>query len=439
MRRAGEQSLVLCVWSVFRICAHKESEEKMSRVIVIGAGPAGMFAAIAAAENGHHVLLLEKNEKTGKKLFITGKGRCNITNACDVEDFFQNINGNAKFLYSAVYGYDNFRVMQFFEENGLKLKTERGNRVFPQSDHSSDVIATLNRRMHELGIECRLHTQVMSLLMKNDRVYGLKIANGDILEADDIIVATGGMSYQSTGSTGDGYRFAEEAGIHVTERIPALVPLCTEEAYVRELQGLSLKNVVVRIKDGKKCLYEDFGEMLFTHFGVSGPLILSASCKVGKILQKKKLQMEIDLKPALDNLQLDKRILREFDENQKRQFKNAITKLFPAKLLPVILQLSGITPEKKVNEITKEERAKFVSLIKHMPFTIVGMRDFNEAIITSGGVSIKEINPHTMESKKVHHLYFAGEVLDLDAVTGGFNLQIAWSTGHLAGESVGRE
>ena len=330
-------------------------------------------------------------------------------------------------------------MIQFFEENGLKLKTERGNRVFPQSDHSSDVIATLNRRMHELGIECRLHTQVMSLLMKNDRVYGLKTANGDIIEADDIIVATGGMSYQSTGSTGDGYRFAEEAGIHVTERIPALVPLCTEEAYVRELQGLSLKNVVVRIKDGKKCLYEDFGEMLFTHFGVSGPLILSASCKVGKILQKKKLQMEIDLKPALDNLQLDKRILREFDENQKRQFKNAITKLFPAKLLPVILQLSGITPEKKVNEITKEERAKFVSLIKHMPFTIVGMRDFNEAIITSGGVSIKEINPHTMESKNVHHLYFAGEVLDLDAVTGGFNLQIAWSTGHLAGESVGRE
>lgn len=411
----------------------------MSRVIVIGAGPAGMFAAIAAAENGHQVLLLEKNEKTGKKLFITGKGRCNITNACDVEDFFQNINGNAKFLYSAVYGYDNFRVMQFFEEQGLALKTERGNRVFPQSDHSSDVIAALNRRMRELGIECRLHTEVTSLLIKNDQVYGLKIANGDILEADDIIVATGGMSYQSTGSTGDGYRFAEEAGIQVTERIPALVPMVAEEAYVRELQGLSLKNVTVRIKDGKKCLYEDFGEMLFTHFGVSGPLILSASCKIGKTLQKKNLQMEIDLKPALDKEQLDKRILREFDENQKRQFKNAITKLFPAKLLPVMIQLSGIDPEKKVNEITKEERANFVSLIKHMPVTITGLRDFNEAIITKGGVSVKEIDPHTMESKKISHLYFAGEVLDLDAVTGGFNLQIAWSTGHLAGESIGRE
>lgn len=408
----------------------------MSKVIVVGAGPAGMAAAIAAAENGHKVILLEKNEKTGKKLFITGKGRCNITNACDTEDLFKNINGNVKFLYSAIYGYDNFRVMDFFESNGLPLKTERGNRVFPQSDHSSDVIATLNKKMRQLGIDVRLFTEVEGLIIDEGCVKGVNIKGERPEKADSVIIATGGFSYQTTGSNGDGYRFAEEAGMKVTDILPSLVPLTAVEDYVKELQGLSLKNVQVKIFDGKKCLYDEFGEMLFTHFGVSGPLILSASCKVGKKLKDRPLKMEIDLKPAIDVDQLDKRILREFDENKNKQFKNSVQKLFPAKLIPVMIQLSGIDPDKKVNEITRQERQQLIECIKHMPVTLDGMRDFKEAIITSGGVSIKEIDPHTMESKKVKGLYFAGEVMDLDAVTGGFNLQIAWSTGNLAGNSV---
>lgn len=407
----------------------------MSRVIVIGAGPAGMFAAIAAAKNGHKVLLLEKNEKTGKKLFITGKGRCNITNACDTEELFKNVNGNAKFLYSAIYGYDNFRVMDFFESCGLPLKTERGNRVFPQSDHSSDVIRTLEKKMQELKVEVRLHTEVKGLIIKEQKVCGVKTQKG-VEKADSVIVCTGGFSYQTTGSTGDGYRFAKEADLQVTELYPALVPLTAKEQYVRDLQGLSLKNVNVIIRNGKKKLYDAFGEMLFTHFGVSGPLILSASCKVVKLLAEKDLDMEIDLKPALDPEQLDKRILKEFEENKNKQFKNSIQRLFPAKMIPVMLELSGIDPDKKVNEITKEERQQFAKLIKAFPVTLDGAREFKEAIVTKGGVSVKEIDPHTMEAKKVENLYFAGEVLDLDAVTGGFNLQIAWSTGYLAGSSV---
>ncbi|MGN0483299.1 MAG: NAD(P)/FAD-dependent oxidoreductase [Lachnospiraceae bacterium] len=408
----------------------------MSKVVVVGAGPAGMAAAIAAAENGHTVTVLEKNEKTGKKLYITGKGRCNLTNACDTQDLFRNINGNAKFLYSAIYGYDNFQVMQFFEETGLKLKTERGNRVFPESDHASDVIAALNRKMRELHVNVCLQTEVLQLCMEKDRVTGLKLKNGDIIEAEAVIVATGGCSYPATGSTGDGYRFAKEAGMAVKPCLPALVPLTTAEEYVKELQGLSLKNVEIHIYNGKKCLYEDFGEMLFTHFGVSGPLILSASSKITDVLQKQTLSMEIDLKPALDDEQLDKRILRQFDQNQNRQFKNAIAKLFPAKLIPVMIEISGIDPEKKVNAVTKEERQKLMEKIRRFPLTLTGTRDFTEAIITKGGVSLKEIDPHTMESKKIKGLFFAGEVLDVDAMTGGFNLQIAWSSGHLAGMSI---
>ena len=426
----------------------------MSKVIVIGGGPAGMMAALAAAETGHEVLLLEKNEKLGKKLYITGKGRCNITNAGDMEELFASVMTNSKFLYSAFYGYDNQMVMDFFEKEGLAIKTERGNRVFPVSDHSSDVINTLQRALKKAGVEIKLYTEVEKVLFKEREnaeeldkkeahhlVTGVQLRSGLVdgkktVAADAVIVATGGFSYQATGSTGDGYRFAREMGHTVTDIYPSLVPFYTKEEYVKEMQGLALKNVTVRIFDGKKKLYEDFGEMLFTHFGVSGPLLLSASAMIAPKFTSKELQMEIDLKPALDEEALDKRILKDFEEAKNKQFKNSIGKLFPAKMIPVILELSSIDPDKKVNEITREERASFVKLIKAFPMTLNGLRDFKEAIITRGGVKVNEVNPSTMESKKVKNLYFCGEVLDLDALTGGYNLQIAWSTGHLAGISI---
>lgn len=414
----------------------------MSRVVVIGGGPAGMFAAIAAAENGHHVTLLEKNEKLGKKLFITGKGRCNITNSSDMDVLFNSVMTNRKFLYSAFYAYDNQMVIDFFEQAGLPVKNERGNRIFPVSDHSSDVIAALQRVLKKDQVEIRLHSEVDTLLYEDSgeeeqkKVCGVRLSDGEKIQADDVIVATGGFSYQTTGSTGDGYRFAKEAGHTVTEIRPSLVPFNAKEDYVREMQGLSLKNVNVRIYRGKKVLYDEFGEMLFTHFGVSGPLILTASAMIRPDIAKEPLAMEIDLKPVLTEEQLDKRVLKDFEEAKNKQFKNSIGKLFPAKMIPVMIELSGIDPDKKVNEITKEERLKFVRLIKAFPLTLNGLRDFNEAIITKGGVKVSEVNPSTMESKLVRHLYFCGEVLDLDAVTGGFNLQIAWSTGHLAGMCV---
>ena len=409
----------------------------MSNVIVVGGGAAGMMAAVFAARNGQNVQLLEKNEKLGKKLFITGKGRCNITNAADIEDLFTAVTSNPKFLYSGFYSFTNQQVIDFFEELGVKTKIERGERVFPVSDHSSDVIAAFSRELKSLGVAVALHTEVRELLCEQDKVCGVLLTNGKKMKADAVIVATGGISYPSTGSTGDGYRFAKETGHRVTELLPSLVPMEVRQWYAKELQGLSLRNIEICITDGKKKLYEEFGEMLFTHYGVTGPVILSASSVVGKTLRKKELTLHIDLKPALSEEQLDKRILREFDANHNKQYKNSIDSLFPAKLKPVMIELSEIEPEKKVNEITKEERQRLVHLIKDFTMTLTGLRGYNEAIITKGGVSVKEIDPGTMESKKMKGLYFAGEVLDLDAMTGGYNLQIAWSTGYLAGINAG--
>lgn len=413
----------------------------MSHVIVVGGGAAGMFAAIAASKNGHQVTLYEKNEKLGKKIFITGKGRCNITNAADMEELFDAVVTNSKFLYSSFYGYTNQNVIDFFEDAGVPVKIERGNRVFPISDHSSDVIRALEREMKKVGVKVCLNTEVKSVEAEKGKFNKVVLKDTTTQTADACIVATGGLSYRSTGSTGDGFRFAENVGHKVTQCFPSLVPMETKEPWICELQGLSLRNVDAKILDGKKELYKDFGEMLFTHFGVSGPLIISASSYVGKKFmdkngQKKELTLEIDLKPALTEEQLDQRVLRDFEENHNRQFKNAITKLFPTKLIPVMLELGGIDPEKKVNSIEKEERKQFVHLIKHFRMTLTGLRDYPEAIITKGGVNVKEIDPGTMESKLVKGLYFAGEVLDLDALTGGFNLQIAWSTGYAAGNAI---
>ena len=413
----------------------------MSHVIVVGGGAAGMFAAIAAAKNGHQVTLYEKNEKLGKKIFITGKGRCNITNAADMEELFDAVVTNSKFLYSSFYGYTNQNVIDFFEDAGVPVKIERGNRVFPISDHSSDVIRALEREMKKVGVKVCLNTEVKSVEAEKGKFNKVVLKDTTTQAADACIVATGGLSYRSTGSTGDGFRFAENVGHKVTQCFPSLVPMETKEPWICELQGLSLRNVEAKILDGKKELNKDFGEMLFTHFGVSGPLIISASSYVGKKFmdkngQKKELTLEIDLKPALTEEQLDQRVLRDFEENHNRQFKNAITKLFPTKLIPVMLELGGIDPEKKVNSIEKEERKQFVHLIKHFRMTLTGLRGYLEAIITKGGVNVKEIDPGTMESKLVKGLYFAGEVLDLDALTGGFNLQIAWSTGYAAGNAI---
>ncbi len=412
----------------------------MNSVIVIGAGAAGMMAAIAASEHGAKVTLLEQNEKTGKKVFITGKGRCNITNACETEKFFDHVISNGKFLYSAFYQLDNQAVIRFFEEAGCKCKEERGERIFPVSDHSSDVIAALNRKMTQNKVDVRLHTKVKELLFEETEerkeVVGVILSDGQKLCADKVIIATGGKSYEATGSTGDGYRFAIDAGHSIKEIKPALVPFTVEETWCMAMQGLALKNVGIFLQSDKKRIYEGFGEMLFTHFGVSGPLILSASSHYVKKYLGQPVTLFIDLKPALTAQQLDKRILRDFEENKNKQFKNSLDGLLPAKMVPVIMKLSGILPEKKVNEITREERARLVDLLKNLTMHVTGTRDFKEAIITQGGVHVKEVNPSTLESKLVKNLYFAGEVLDLDAVTGGFNLQIAWSTGYLAGVSA---
>lgn len=395
-----------------------------------------MFAAVAAAENGNEVFLYEKNEKLGKKLFITGKGRCNLTNACDMDTLFSAVVSNPRFLYSSFGGCTNQDVIDFFEKAGVRTKVERGGRVFPVSDHSSDVIKGLDRELRRLGVKVKLHAKVSDIKVREGRFEKIVFPDGEEVAGDCCIVATGGLSYKTTGSTGDGYRFAEGIGHTIKSCIPSLVPVETKEPWVNELQGLSLRNVEATVKDGKKKLYQEFGELLFTHYGVSGPLLISASSYVGRKLMEKPLTLEIDLKPALDQDALHKRVLRDFEENCNRQFKNAVGKLFPAKLVPVMIELSGIPPEKKVNVISKEERNAFVHLIKHFTMTLTKLRDYDEAIITKGGISTKEIDPKTMESRLLKGVYFVGEVLDLDALTGGFNLQIAWSTGYAAGKSI---
>ncbi len=430
------------------------------KVIVIGGGPAGMIAAIFAARGGGDVTLIEKNEKLGKKLYITGKGRCNITNACDTQDLFSSIISNPKFMYSGFYSFSNYDIMTFFEELGLKLKVERGDRVFPVSDKSSDVISALIKELNRLGVSILLNREVAKITTKEDNIVGVEIKNSNrqVIKCDKAIVATGGISYSITGSTGDGYRFAKNMGHDVSRTYPSLVPFNIKETHIfKELQGLSLRNIEIRIslkdserdkaktpdkgnlaskdKSKDKEIYKEFGELLFTHFGVSGPVILSASTYCTRYLPKHELLLKIDLKPALTYEQLDDRILRDFADISNKQFKNSLDKLLPRKLIPVIINLSKIDPDKQINVITKEERQNLVGLIKGFELHIVSTREYKEAIITKGGVDVGDINPSTMESKLVSGLYFAGEVLDVDALTGGYNLQIAWSTGYLAGSS----
>ncbi|MDK0570506.1 NAD(P)/FAD-dependent oxidoreductase [Clostridium perfringens] len=406
----------------------------MAKVIVIGAGPAGMMAAISAAEN-HEVILLEGNERIGKKLFITGKGRCNVTNAKDISEFFDFIPGNPHFLYSALYTYTNIDVMNFFENAGVKLKVERGSRVFPNSDKSSDIISGLSRGLNEAGVDLRLHSKVKDVIFNNNKIEAVILENGSKVKGDYFIITTGGKSYPLTGSTGIGFDLAKKMGHSIVEPKPSLVPIEIEESWVRELQGLSLRNIELKIKNKKnsKVVYSGQGEMLFTHFGISGPLVLSGS---RFIKDGDRFEISLDLKPALEEKQLDLRLQKDFKKNLNKDFKNSLDELLPKKLIPVIIELSGIDENKKVNSITKEERRTLLNLLKHLTFTVKGLRDIAEAIVTAGGVSTKEIDPSTMQSKIVDNLYFAGEVIDVDAFTGGYNVQIALSTGYLAGKSI---
>lgn len=410
----------------------------MSKVFVIGGGASGMLAAIVAARNGHMVELFEKNEKLGKKLYITGKGRCNLTNACDQDTFFHQVVSNPKFLYTAFYQFNNQDTMNFFEELGLPLKVERGNRVFPLSDKSSDVIGALKRELDNRKVKIHYHSEVDRVLTKNGHFHGLKLKNSSEERiGDSVVVATGGLSYPTTGSTGAGYGFAKEMGHSITNLHPCLVPIHLKESYVKELMGLSLRNIEITISASKKQIFRDFGELLFTHFGVSGPVILSASSYIIPYLNAKDdLILSVDLKPALTPEQLDARILRDFEEVKNKQFKNSLDQLLPNKLIDVIIRLSEIDPEKKVNSITKQERHSLVELLKNLQLHIHKLSEYNQAVITKGGIHIKEVNPSTMESKRIKNVYFVGELLDLDALTGGYNLQIAWSTAYLAGISI---
>lgn len=410
----------------------------MSKVIIIGAGAAGIMAAVSSALNGHTVSIYEKNDRIGRKLYITGKGRCNITNAADMKTIMENVVNNSKFLYSAFKQFDNQDVVEMLENAGCPTKVERGNRVFPVSDKSSDVIKAFQKILSELSVEVNLKAEVNSLIIEDSICKGIKLADKSIY-ADAVIVATGGLSYPGTGSTGDGYRFAKNSGHKVGKLYPSLVPFTLEEKEeIKQLQGLSLKNVAVEIYDGDKNIYKDFGEMLFTHFGISGPTLISASSyAVERIIDdKKKLRIVIDLKPALDNEKLDARLLRDFESAKNKQLKNVLPKLLPLKLIPEVLRQADLKEDIKICNITRKERLKLLYALKNLSYTIDGVRGFEEAIITKGGVDVSDINPKTMESRLITSLYFVGEVLDIDALTGGYNLQVAWSTGYVAGGNI---
>lgn len=404
-----------------------------NRVIVIGGGAAGLMAAAQAAERGKDVLLLEKNDRVGKKLLISGKGRCNITNSTDIEGMIQNIPGNGNFLYSSLYTFSNEDMIRLLHEEGLETKVERGGRVFPVSDRAKDVVRVLQRRAEKRGADIRLKSAVDEILAKDGGVCGVKLKNGAVIKADSVILASGGASYPGTGSTGDGYDMARKLGHTITPLRPSLVPLLTTEKWVSRLQGLSLKNVSITMFDKKgKKIISDFGEMLFTHFGVSGPIILSASRHIMQY-DYKDVRLVIDLKPALDEEKLDARIQRDFEKYSRKQFKNSLDDLLPQKMIPLVIELSQINEEKPVNQITRAERRAIARLIKSFTLTISGSRPISEAIVTAGGISTDEINPSTMESKIVKGLFTAGEVIDVDGYTGGFNLTIAFSTGYVAG------
>ena len=421
------------------------------KVIVIGGGPAGMMSAIASAESGNNVVILEKMERLGRKLLITGKGRCNITSSLPIDEFIQNTPGNGQFLYSCFKNFTNEDIINFLKSEGLEVKEERGNRIFPITDKSLDVLKCFEKRLKELKVKIEFNTKVVEIKQKQNKLQVITVETNKekeikTLEAEKVILATGGKSYPLTGSTGDGYQIAKKLGHTVTPIKPSLVPL--ESHNIKEcknLQGLSLKNVEIKLQDTSKnkTIYEDFGEMLFTHFGVSGPIILSGSAhlvrykNIDELLKNKKIILKIDFKPALSEEKLDARILRDFNEFKNKQFKHSLDKLLPQKLIPVFIEKSEIEPEKRVNEITREERNKMVHLLKDFEITIKNFRPVEEAIITSGGIDTKEINPKTMESKLIKGLYFAGEIIDVDSYTGGFNLQIAYSTGYTAGISCG--
>ena len=410
------------------------------KVIVVGGGPAGMMAAITASREGNEVILIEKMDSLGKKILITGKGRCNITSGLEMDEFIKNVPCNGKFLYSSFQNFTNQDIIDFLKEQGLEVKEERGNRIFPVTDKSLDVLNCFIKKLKELKVKILCNTKVDKIIIdENKKILGIR-ANGQLLKANKVILATGGKSYPSTGSTGDGYNLAKDLGHTIIKIKPSLVPLTVYEKDIcSSLQGLSLRNVKIKLQEDEKIIYQDFGEMLFTHFGVSGPIILSGSAhlvrykNIENLLKNKKIKLHIDLKPALSKEKVDDRILRDFEEIKNKQFKNSLDKLLPKKMIEVIVKLSGINPEKKVNEITKKERINLVNLLKDFKVTIKDFRPIEEAIITSGGINIKEVNPKTMESKKVCGLYFAGEILDVDAYTGGFNLQIAYSTGFSAG------
>jgi len=402
-------------------------------ICIIGGGPAGIMAAGAAKSKHDRVLILEKNNQLGKKLFITGKGRCNITNTCPIEDFFDNIVSNKRFLYSSLYTFSNESIINLLNEYGLRTKVERGNRVFPESDKSSDVLKAFQKYLNKKGVKVRLNSNV-SHIQYTGEDFNIYINEGEMVTCKKLIIATGGKSYPATGSTGDGYNFAKSLGHTITDLRPSLVPMELSNYWVKDLMGLSLKNVTLKVYKGEKLEHEEFGEMIFTHYGISGPIVLSMSNYVNRI--KSKLNMYLDLKPALDREKLDGRILRDFEKYNNKVLKNSLNDLLPQKLIPIVIKNSGLDPFLVVNQINREQREDLLNAIKNFNLTFKGFRPIEEAIVTSGGISVKEINPSTMESKLIPSLYFAGEIIDVDGLTGGFNLQIAYSTGYLAGISV---